>query len=195
MPWRKYEAGSKIGKYGKNYIVARGIQVRKDRRGKWTVYVQRNGQRKNKTMGEGREGLIKAIKLAEAIAAQKERGLGRRKDAEADKQLPAFIDYAHDWFRAGCKKWKDSTVERYEQVLRLYLEKEVCFKNPIGQVRRRDVKDFLVKIYQIKSPATVETIHGVISGIFNEAIDDEIILSNPAAGLLKRILPPKNRRN
>ncbi len=94
MPWRKYEAGSTTGKYGKNYYVARGIQVRKDQRGKWTVHVEKSGRRKNRTVGEGREGLIKAIKLAEAIAAQKERGLAPKRDAAADKRLPAFIDYA-----------------------------------------------------------------------------------------------------
>ncbi len=195
MPWRKYEAGSKIGKYGKNYYVGRGIQVRKDRRGKWTVYLEKNGRRKNKTVGEGREGLINAIKLAEAIAAQKDRGVVHQREEDQKNQLPAFIDYAHEWYRAGCKKWKDGTEERYEEVKRMYLEKAACFKKPIDQVGRREIKGFLAGVYQTKSPATVETIHAVISGVFNEAIDDEMIRGNPAAGLLKRILPPKNRRN
>jgi integrase len=195
MPWRKYEAGSKTGKHGKSYYVDRGIQVRKDRRGKWAVYAQRNGRRKNRTVGEGREGLIRAIKLAEAIAAQKERGLTPQRDAAADKRLPAFIDYAHEWYRAGYKKWKDCTAERYEEILRIYIEPSTCFKKPIDQVGRRDIKDFLARVYQSKSPSTVESINAVISGVFNEAVDDEIIRGNPAAGLLKRILPPKNRRN
>jgi len=34
----------------------------------------------------------------------------------------------------------------------------------------------------------------VISGVFEEAIDDEIIDANPARGLLKKILPPKRQR-
>ncbi len=86
-------------------------------------------------------------------------------------------------------------MERYEEVLRMYLEKAACFKKPIDQVGRRDVKGFLAGVFQTKSPATVETVHAVISGVFNEAIDDELIRGNPAAGILKRILPPKNRRD
>ncbi len=35
----------------------------------------------------------------------------------------------------------------------------------------------------------------MISGIFNEAIDEEIINANPSAGILKTILPPKHQRH
>jgi integrase len=38
-------------------------------------------------------------------------------------------------------------------------------------------------------------VHAVISVIFNEAIFDNKLEANPAAGLLKKILPPKQQRN
>jgi integrase len=37
--------------------------------------------------------------------------------------------------------------------------------------------------------------HSAIHGIFEEAIDDSIVHANPSKGLLRKILPPKNRRN
>jgi integrase len=41
----------------------------------------------------------------------------------------------------------------------------------------------------------VETVHSVINGIFDEAVDDELIGVNPTTGLSKRLLPPKRKRN
>jgi integrase len=41
----------------------------------------------------------------------------------------------------------------------------------------------------------VEVIHAVISGIFSEAIDLGYTEANPAYGLLKKVLPPKNKRH
>jgi len=40
-----------------------------------------------------------------------------------------------------------------------------------------------------------KTIHGVISSIFNEAIEQELINANPASALLKTILPPLSKRD
>ena len=45
------------------------------------------------------------------------------------------------------------------------------------------------------SPATVELCHTVLNGIFKEAIEEKYIETNPATGLLKKLLPPKNKRD
>ena len=63
------------------------------------------------------------------------------------------------------------------------------------QVDRTRVKRLLVDLLKIRSANTVEVIHAVISGIFSEAIDLGYTEINPAYGLLKKILPPKNKRN
>lgn len=48
---------------------------------------------------------------------------------------------------------------------------------------------------RIRSVNTVEIVHAVISGVFSEAIDLGYTEHNPAYGLLKRILPPKKKKN
>jgi len=53
----------------------------------------------------------------------------------------------------------------------------------------------LRKVFQKRSPATVEAVHSVISGIFEEVIDDQKLEANPIKGLLKKILPPKKQRD
>jgi integrase len=57
------------------------------------------------------------------------------------------------------------------------------------------LKRLLADLLRIRSANTVEVVHAVISGIFSEAIDLGYSENNPAYGLLKRILPPKNRRS
>ena len=41
----------------------------------------------------------------------------------------------------------------------------------------------------------MEAVHSVISGIFEEVIDDQKLEANPIKGLLKKILPPKKQRD
>ena len=61
----------KEGKYGPIYHVARRIQVRKDQRGKWTLFFENQNQRKNLTFGKGRPALVAAIKAADSLASEK----------------------------------------------------------------------------------------------------------------------------
>ena len=57
------------------------------------------------------------------------------------------------------------------------------------------MKRLLVDLLKIRSANTVEVVHAVISGIFSEAIELGYTEINPAYGLLKKILPSKNKRN
>jgi integrase len=192
MPWRKYNP--KPGKHGSIYYIDKGVQVRCDSRKKWTVFIERNGKRINKTIGTGREGLTKAIKAAETIATE----IDTMEIAQTKEQpapLPTFVDFAGQWLDLNAKRWDPLTHERYEAILRLHIRPFECFNKTIDEVGRKDIKDHLRRLYKNRSPATVESVHAVISGIFNEAIDDESLGANPATGLLKKILPPKQQRD
>jgi integrase len=52
-----------------------------------------------------------------------------------------------------------------------------------------------VELLKIRSANTVGVVHAVIKSIFSEAVDLGYTETNPAYGLLKKILPPKNKRN
>jgi integrase len=65
----------------------------------------------------------------------------------------------------------------------------------LDQIDRQNVRRLLLKVYKNRSPATVELVHTVIHGLYNDAIEDGIVNTNPASGLLKKILPPKNQRD
>jgi len=194
MPWRKYQ--TKNGKYGPIYNIANGVSVRRDARGKWTLFADHAGTRTNRTVGYGREALVKAIRAGEDIVSSL-RQAEHTPWAEEPEDNPAagFKALSQQWYEANCKRWGAFTAQRYEEILRLYIWPADIFHKPIDRIARKEIKQHLRSVYKKRSPATVEAVHGVISGIFEEAIDDEIIGANPARGLLNKILPPKNQRD
>ena len=116
--------------------------------------------------------------------------------AELPKPAPSFLAFCREtWYAGGTRRWSGFTAERYEEVIRLHLAIEPLFGKPIDQVGRKDLKDYLRRLSRSRSAATVETVHGVISGVFNEAVNEELVSANPASGLLKTILPPKRKRD
>lgn len=195
MPWRKYK--TKKGKYGPSYNISKGVQVRIDKRGKWTVFIEREGERKNKTFGAGREGLVTAIKTAEAIARQIFPTKPKETFDKENSSAPKFKKLSEEWLEDGSGRWDEYTYTRYEGLLRLHIWPHNCFKGKrVNQIIRKDVKSCLRTLLQKNlSPATVELCHTVLNGIFKEAIEERYIETNPATGLLKKLLPPKNKRD
>ncbi len=193
MPWRKYPETR--GKYGPLYKVAKGIKVRRDHRRLWIVDINVNGKRKNRTIGPGRENLVKAIKVAEETARRIQTAKQNPKVTVESSLKPRLIDYAWQWHEDNENRWTPDTHQRYEQIIRLHLESEAAYHQPVDRVKRREVKKHMRRLSKKRSPATVEAVHSVISGIFEEAIDDGLVQANPANKLLKKILPPKNQRD
>jgi len=179
MPWRKYE--SKQGKYGPVYNIAKGVSVRRDARAKWTLFVESATDRMNRTIGCGREALVKAIKAGEEIASNP-RGIEpiNGVDDPPEGASLRFKAFSKQWFEANCKRWEPFTAQRYEEILRLYIWPADMFSKPIDKISRKEIKQHLRSVYKKRSPATVKAVHGVISGVYEEAIDDEIIGANPA---------------
>jgi len=195
VPWRKYKC--KKGKHGKTYLIAKGVwvRIRKNQDGKWLVFIDKNGYRKNKTVGFGKKGLKKAIMAAEAVAKNLDTLCPPEPADRNEASKLKFVDYAKQWRESNERRWDEFTVERYEQIWRLHIKPHACFNKPIDQVTRKDIKSNLFALLKRRAPKTVEAVHAVISSVFNEAIDDGLCEANPTHLLLRRILPPKNRRD
>lgn len=139
----------------------------------WTLFINRNGERRNKTFEEGREGLTKAIKAAEVVAAKLQALPKAPQQNEEEKPKPLFKAYSQQWL-----------AERYEQILRLHLWPDPVFHKSLDAIGRKEIKIYLKAIARKLSPATVEAVHGVISGVFNEALDDELVAATRQSGCL-----------
>lgn len=193
MPWRKYKTRS--GKYGKSYPVAKGLAVRMDSRRKWTVFIVKGYYRKSITFDIGREGLVSALKAAESIAKELDSINPLLIKREPKSDTPGFDESSRQWLVNNQQRWDPLTLQRYETIRRLHLSQAPWFTKSVDAISRKDIRVFLQKLAKRRAPRTVETVHAVISGIFEDAIEDELIQGNPSRGLLKRILPPKRKRD
>jgi len=103
-----------------------------------------------------------------------------------------FNTLTEEWYNLNSQRWQPGTRERYLSIIRDFLQP--LHNLFLDQVDRLKVKKLLVDLMKIRSANTVQVVHAVISGIFSEAIDLGYVDKNPAYGLLKKILPPKNKR-
>ncbi len=177
----------KEGKHGPIYQVAEGISVTPNEWGSWLVILRRSSDRKKKAFGKTEEDLKRAIKGAELLATK----LGLTLERQATERT--FSTLTEEWYSLNEQRWQPGTQERYQCIIRDFLRP--LHNLPMEQVDRNRVKRLLVDLLKIRSANTVEVVHAVISGIFSEAIDLGYTEINPAYGLLRKILPPKNKRN
>jgi len=178
------------GIYGPSYKVAEGVYVRISHRGSWELMAKKGGVQKRQSFGKGDDNLFKAIKAAELLAARLDLPLNRLEVPAAERTFGMVIE---EWYSLNAQRWQPGTQERYQCIIRDFLRP--LHNLPLDQVDRVKVKKLLVDLMKIRAAKTVEVVHAVISGIFSEAIDLNYTDKNPAHGLLKKIMPPKNKRN
>jgi integrase len=179
----------KEGKHGPIYQISNGITVAPDEYGTWMLIIRPGpGQKKKRSFGKSEEDWRRAIKAAELVAERM--GLTLEKQKDSGRTFGMLIG---EWYSLNEQRWQPGTKERYQFIVREFLRP--WHNLPMDQVDRQLIKRLLVDLLKIRSANTVEVIHAVISGIFSEAIDLGYTDKNPAYGLLKKILPPKNKRN
>ena len=194
MPWRKYN--KKEGKNGSIYYITRGIQVRCIACGKWVLFMEKDGIRKNRAFGLGRDGLVKAIRAAEDLAPRLNTLSSAQPANKPKPEVPKFEGYSKRWLENNSGRWHVNTYQRYEGILRLHIWPENDLKDKrLDEVTRQVIKCFLVNLFKTRSAATVELAHSIFHGVFEEAVDDKIHGTNPTKGLLKKILPAKRQRD
>lgn len=174
------------GRNGPIYHIATGIYVGQNPHGNWEVIIRALNRRKRKSCGKGQDGLTKAIKMAELMAAK----MGLLEQPTTDR---TFSNIADEWVKLNRQRWSPNTLERYSGILKDFV-RPILGGYPLLNVTRNKVRELLTQVAQIRSPKTVELVHAVVSGVFSEAIELGYTMENPALGLLKKVLPPKNRR-
>lgn len=198
MPWRKYHQNKSVkeGTHGLIYPIARGVIVREDVNDKWVLFVRQGSNRRNVTFGPGRAGLSEAIRKGELIAAKLATAAPAPEKEPEDSELPIFTDYCQKWLENHTGRWKHFTYVRYEAIVRLHIMTYGKFADlKVDKVSRVLLKDFLVGLRGKLAQRTVELVHSAISGIFEDLIEDQLVESNPARNLLKKILSKKRHRS
>lgn len=150
--------------------------IAKKRNGEWWLFINHRGQRKAKSVGERAAALELKAKIEARLSAG---DLGI-----LEKPGLTFAEAAERWLEGYVKPClKPRSYELYDMLARRYL------LPVLGPVHLRDItrtrlKDLLTGLHgQGFSRRYVNTIHAALSGILQQAVEDEQLDHNPASRL------------
>ena len=163
-----------------------GVKVRERPVGSgiWWVFIDHQGKRKAKKIGHDKHTAIAVAKKIEARLV-----LGEFKlESNSSEEYPLFKDYADNWLQGYIKLMRrPSTYERYGEALTRHVY-PVLGKKPINEIRRGEVRNFLMALYaKGLSRSYIGIIYATINGPLGYACDEELIVANPVIGLTKRL--------
>lgn len=139
--------------------------------GEWWVFISHQGKRRSKKIGDKRTANAVARKVRERLA---EGDMGIVKD-----RCPTLSEYGKRWLASPFHDWRDSTRVVYTRAFDMHV-KPMLGGKPLDEIKRVDIKELIAKLKSNdKSSSRMRTITGVVSGIFNSAIEDEIVSMNP----------------
>lgn len=149
------------------------------RRGRWVVdYRDTSGQRRWVTCSTKRE--------AEKVLAEKLREAGQPTKAVVDLNI-TVSEYAARWLSLLENNVKPRTLRSYEENLRIHLL-PLFGRTKLRLLARGRIKSFLVaKRKEGLSRNTVRIIHATLRAMLNYAIDDGVIIHNPADKLGRQL--------
>jgi integrase len=155
-----------------------GVKIKK-RGMKWYVYVNYHGRRKNRCVG--------SREAAERVRREIEARLALGDEAflnDSEKGVAKFSDFADQWLKDYARvECKTSTADGYEGVLRQYLRPRFATKR-LDEIKRDSIKAMINElIAKGLSRNTIRNALCVIREVFNYAIENGVIESNPASRL------------
>jgi integrase len=168
-----------------------GVKVREKVKGsgEWWIFINYKGRRASK-----RVGTRKAAKES-AVKAQKEIALERFNLETPEEMRPlSFRRYAERWMKQHVEmNCKPATVLSYRCALDINLLPALGDKG-IREITRDDVKTLCFDMKQKGlTPGVVKLRGTILGGIFNAAIEDGLLVGNPAIRLGKIVKVPSRK--
>ena len=168
-----------------------GVKVRQKVKGKgkpWWVFISHNGKRASRKVGDKQAAEAVASKLRAQLQ------LGQFSlDKKKERPIPLFKDCAKAWIEitvpATCKESTESDYQAIldNHVLPLFIDLKV------NEISEGKIKELLFnKVNAGKAGSTVSHIKNVVSGILNQAVDDDLISVNPALNLGNKFMKKIN---
>jgi integrase len=156
-----------------------GVIVREKQKGsgEWWIFINHNGKRRSKKIGDK----ATANKVAKEVRERFAKGdLGMLKNT-----CPVFSSYGQDWLNSPLRELEDSTRKMYDGYYRLHIKPHLGSKR-LDEIKRRHIKR-LISLLKEKglSSASIQGVIAVLSGIFENAIEDEIVSANPCQNTRK----------
>lgn len=166
-----------------------GVTVREKVKGSgaWWVFVNHDGKRKSKLVGDKKAAKEAARKIEAALASGK--------FIVEDEAMPTFGELAKEWIAltvpATCKA---STLKDYQRLLANHILRRFGSK-PVDQITRLMIKDFLLqKGKSGLAGSTVRHMLNVISGVMTRAVEAGYIAHNPGQRMGRGVIRIKDRK-
>src|SRR4029077_3403835 len=155
-----------------------GVKVR-FRKGAWWLVIHHAGRRKKKRSGSDRET---AQRVARAVREKLLRGDLNLEPATDESTLTT---YATAWVKTMRGTLKVRTVDFYEANLRRHILPALGSR-PVSALRRTDCRELVASCREKGlSTSTVRGIARTVSTILTQAVDDDLLIANPALRLGK----------
>jgi hypothetical protein len=168
-----------------------GVKVREWKKGQWWILIDHKGKRKSVKVGSKEAAKTAARKIEEALTT----GKLNLNPPESPKSV-LFKEYAEKWFAGHVSvNLKPSTQHGVHLILDKALLPEFGDK-PLDKITRNDVKTFAYRMLEAGRAKEIKLADGgktktlsrssvmgmgrTLSAIFNHAIEDGILASNPA---------------
>ena len=139
----------------------------------WWVFVNHKGRRLSKRVGDRATANSLAKEMRERIAKD---DLGMLRD-----QCPTVAGYGKEWLESPLRGWEDSTQTLNASIFKKHIKPQLGGMR-LNELKRRHVKAFISHLKgEELSPSRIQNILAVLSGLFESAIDDELVEVNPTA--------------
>lgn len=164
-----------------------GVKVRQ-KGGKWYVFINHQGQRKAKCIGDKRAAEEVRRKLEAKLA------LGEF-ELEDKPALPTVKSFAERWLGTYAQvHCRETTAVNYERLLRHHVFPSIGGK-VLDAVTREDVKGIIgAMVTKGLTKSTVANTLAPVREMFNHAIDDGLLTVNPAGRIGRFLRQTKDRR-
>jgi integrase len=154
-----------------------GVRVRQ-KDGKWYVFINHQGRRKAKCVGDSK-------RAAEEVKRKLEAKLTLGDFALEDERplVPTLGQYADTWLATyATHNCKESTYVRYAGVVRNHLL-PTFGTTPLMEITREAIKRMMYdkRAQEGLTPSSVRQILAPLREMLNHAMEDGILASNPAA--------------
>ena len=147
------------------------VREKKKGSGEWWGFINHNGKRRSKKVGDKR--------AANAVKREVEARLAKGDLGMIREQCPTVAVYGANWLESPFQTWKLSTNECYIGIFESHI-KPLLGNKRLDEVKRANIKDFVAKLKTAKlGGARIQTVMAVLSGIFSSAVEDEIIPVSP----------------
>lgn len=171
------------------------VTIRQKRKGKgqpWHVFVHSNRIIRSRAVGSKREAQAVATKLRKKMAL----GEFNADTVDAKAKAPLFTEYAQRYLDTyAVTTLKRTTSYGYKTIVDKHLAP--AWKSMrLDQITRSEVKQLLLQKQRDGfAPATVQNIAALVSGILTHALEDELLVVNPALKLGRYIKKQDHRKN